>query len=80
MINIFVVFFYRILIYFLNFEQHAVLSNVISNAQVWKNTAFEKECSNINVANMALSKQQLAGKLAKKTLFLDEKVKFLDFA
>ena len=29
---------------------------------------------------MALSKQQLAGKLAKKNLFLNEKVKFLDFA
>ena len=29
---------------------------------------------------MVLSKQQLAGKLAKKTLSLDEKVKFLDFA
>ena len=29
---------------------------------------------------MALSKQQLAGKLAKKILSLDEKVKFFDFA
>ena len=29
---------------------------------------------------MALSIQQLAGKLAKKNLSLDEKVKFLDFA
>ena len=29
---------------------------------------------------MALSKQQLAGKLARKTLSLDEMVKFLDFA
>ena len=29
---------------------------------------------------MSLSKQQLAGKLAKKTLSLDEKVKFLEFA
>ena len=28
---------------------------------------------------MALSKQQLARKLAKKTLSLDEKIKFLDF-
>ena len=27
-----------------------------------------------------LSKQQLAGKLAKKTLTSDEKIKFLDFA
>ena len=27
-----------------------------------------------------LSKQQLAGKLAKKTVTLDEKIKFLDFA
>ena len=27
-----------------------------------------------------LSKQQLAGKLAKKALTLDEKIKFLDFA
>ena len=27
-----------------------------------------------------LSMQQLAGKLAKKTLTLDEKIKFLDFA
>ena len=27
-----------------------------------------------------LSKQQLAGKLAKKTLTLDEKIKFWDFA
>ena len=27
-----------------------------------------------------LSKQQLAGKLAKKTLTLDENIKFLDFA
>ena len=27
-----------------------------------------------------LSKQQLAGKLAKETLTLDEKIKFLDFA
>ena len=26
-----------------------------------------------------LSKQQLAGKLAKKTLTLDEKIKFLNF-
>ena len=31
--------------YFLNFERHAVLSNVISNVQVWKNIAFEKEYS-----------------------------------
>ena len=29
---------------------------------------------------MSLSKHQLAGKLSKKTLSLDEKVKFLDFA
>ena len=29
---------------------------------------------------MALSKQQLASKLARKTLSLNEKVKFLDFA
>ena len=29
---------------------------------------------------MVLSKPQLAGKLAKKTLSLDEKVRFLDFA
>ncbi|XP_057303197.1 tigger transposable element-derived protein 6-like [Hydractinia symbiolongicarpus] len=29
---------------------------------------------------MAMSKQQLAGKLAKKTLSLDDKIKFLDFA
>ena len=27
-----------------------------------------------------LSKQQLAGKLAKKTVTLEEKIKFLDFA
>ena len=32
------------------------------------------------LANMALSKQQLARKLAKKALFLEEKIKFLDFA
>ena len=43
-----------------------------------KNIAFEKKCSNIKLANMALSKQQLASKLAKKNLSLDEKVKFLD--
>ena len=29
---------------------------------------------------MSLSEQQLSGKLIKKTLLLDEKVKFLDFA
>ena len=29
---------------------------------------------------MASSRQELAGELAKKTLYLDEKVKFLDFA
>ena len=29
---------------------------------------------------MSLSKHQLAGKLSKKTLSLDEKVNFLDFA
>ena len=45
-----------------------------------KNIAFEKKCSNIKLVNMALSIQQLAGKLAKKNLSLDEKVKFLDFA
>ena len=28
---------------------------------------------------MALAKQQVAGKLPKKTFSLDEKVKFLDF-
>ena len=28
---------------------------------------------------LRLSKQQLAGKLAKKTLALDEKINFLDF-
>ena len=27
--------------YFLNLERHAVLSNVISNIQIWKNIAFE---------------------------------------
>ena len=32
------------------------------------------------MAMSRLSKQQLAGKLAKKTLTLDEKIKFLDFA
>ena len=32
------------------------------------------------MAMMRLSKHQLAGKLAKKTLTLDEKIKFLDFA
>ena len=32
------------------------------------------------MAMSGLSKQQLAGKLAKKTLILDEKIKFLDFA
>ena len=31
-------------------------------------------------ANISLSKQQLAGKLANKSLSLDEKVIFLDFA
>ena len=46
--------------YFLNFESHAVLSNM-------------------KLVNMALSKQQHAGKLAKKTLSLDERFKFLDF-
>ena len=66
--------------YFLNFERRAVLLNVVSNVQVLKNIAFEKECSNIKLTNMALSKQQLAGKLVKKTVSLDEKVKFLDFA
>ena len=33
-----------------------------------------------NMAMLRLSKQQLAGKLAKETLTLDEKIKFLDFA
>ena len=81
MIGIFVMCDYRKQkFYFLNFERHTVLSNVILNVQDWKNKAFEKECSNIEWANMALLKQQLAGKLAKKTLFLDEKVDFLDFA
>ena len=61
--------------YFLNFESHAVLSNMISNVQVWKSIAS----SNIKLVNMALSKQQHAGKLAKKTLSLDERFKFLDF-
>ena len=37
-----------------------------------------KECSNIKWANMTLSKQQPAGEVAKKTLSLDEKVRFLD--
>ena len=32
------------------------------------------------MAMSRFSKQQLAGKLAKKTLTLDEKIKFLDFA
>ena len=32
------------------------------------------------MAMSRLSKQQLAGKLVKKTLTLDEKIKFLDFA
>ena len=48
--------------YFLTFEHHAVLSNVISNL-----IAFEKECSNIKLESMALSRQELASKLAKKT-------------
>ena len=43
--------------YFLNSEHHAILSNVISKVQVWKNIGFERECSNIKLANMALSKQ-----------------------
>ena len=34
----------------------------------------------VAIANMSLSKQQLAGNIAKKTFSLDEKVKFLDFA
>ena len=42
--------------YFLNFKRHEVLSSMISNVQSWKNTAFEKECSNMKLANMALSK------------------------
>ena len=32
-----------------------------------------------NMAMSRLSKQHLAGKLAKKTLTLDEKIRFLDF-
>ena len=32
------------------------------------------------MAMSKLSNQQLAGKLAKKTLTVDEKIKFLDFA
>ena len=44
-----------------------------------KKIAFEKQCSNIKLANFTLSKQQLGGKLANKTLSLDEKVTFLDF-
>ena len=32
------------------------------------------------MAMSRLLKQQLAGKLAKKTLTLDERIKFLDFA
>ena len=34
----------------------------------------------VATASMSLSEQQSAGKLAKKTLSLDEKVKILDFA
>ena len=34
----------------------------------------------VATANMSLLKQQLTGKLAKKTLYQDEKFKFLDFA
>ena len=32
------------------------------------------------MATLRLSKQQLAGKLSKKTLTLEEKIKFLDFS
>ena len=34
----------------------------------------------IAATNMSFSKHHLASKLSKKTLLLDEKVKFLDFA
>ena len=63
------------------------ISNVMPYYRTWfrkwkseKIQLLKKKCSNIKLANMALSKQQLAGKLAKKNLFLNEKVKFLDFA
>ena len=39
-----------------------------------------KKNSNIKLESMASIKQELAGKLGKKTFYLDEKVRFLDFA
>ena len=51
---------------------------MISKCKVCKNIAFEKECSKIKLANLTLSKQQFADKLAKK-LFPWIK-RFLDFA
>ena len=66
MINIFVICDYCVQrFYFLNVERQAVLSDVISNVQIRKNIAFKKGFSNIKLANMGLSQQQLAGKLVK---------------
>ena len=50
----------------------------IVNVNVRKH--LERQILEVAPANISLSKQQLAGKLASKSLSLVEKVKFLDFA
>ena len=52
-----------------------------STVSFWSEKQFERHFETwFNMGMARLSKQQLAGKLAKETLTLDEKIKFLDFA
>ena len=66
----------------MNFTLHRIKGRIskpqIVNVHVRKHQ--KKQILEVATENMSLSKQQLAGKLAKKTLSLDEKVKFLEFA
>ena len=50
----------------------------IVNVNVRKH--WKKQMLEVATANISMSKQYRTSKLAKKTLSLDEKVKFLDFA
>ena len=75
MIDIFVMCDYRIQrFYFLNFERHAVLLSVISS-KFEKYSIFQHQ-----IGKHAIVKQHPAGKLAKKTLSLDEEVNYFYFA
>ena len=57
MLSIFVMFDYRMQrFYFLNFERHAVLLNMISNVEVLKKYSFEKRMFQHQISKHSIAK------------------------